>query len=590
MAVDCTPRRLPSQNPQWRRIEPVRGDLTARLLTISQELSRGRRRTPADTVRILHARKAAEFSANLAAALGFSAPDLRRIKQFFPFQHLTFLGRRDVERLTPQLRREIEELARNGPVRGKRGRSLWPHIAELAARGFRALPDGRPLPYPSIQIVMNESGIVRLHALAGLSPSALEGVIPAALRDEGLAVGEPSAFSGSERVLLLGHFDPHGFAMLVATYLGLLARGLPEPACIIDYNSTGDYGKFWKRTLPHAVSEETDRAITLDLTVYWRRPERTLKGIRQVIDKGVAVTIVDHHFDTLFFARDIVRAGAELVLTDTPGCFLGERLGRRELPFAWLGALGDRDLPMRWHAHMMPGKADFPRQVPGVLAEVASLMHALSPPRQEIRKLKPFPTMELVRSAADGIRGLKAALRAVARTGYRVSLPEGDIWFRPRLNPVAQELSANGAEAALLGRVLLVSQPLQAQGRVWYDILERVLEAEPGAVYALAGRYLPGTGFNFLALKRWRELCAPAPLSFVRPRLRPHTIGHFEAFWVNLSDNASTELARLVRAMNAYFGVSGLRIRPVVERLLAKLVDARISTAEQVAHDDNHSE
>ena len=589
--VDCaSPQSLQSQDSaKSHRIESVPAGLTARLLTISREFSRARHRTPADNARVLRARKAAEFSANLAAALGFSAPDLRRIREFYPFFYLPFMSPRARQRLPRRLRSELSALLDDGVVKGRRERALWPHIVELGRRVFSRIDRASSLCYPSIQIIASAGKPVRLHALTRLARERLADV-PSALRDEGVTVGSPCFPAGNQRVLLLGHFDPHGFTMLVATYLALLARGLPEPDCILDYNATGDYGKFWKRTLPRAASEDYDRAVTVDLTVYWRHPERTLKGIRQVTDRGVSLTIVDHHFDTLFFVKDIVRAGAELVLTDIPGCFLGERVGRRELPFAWLGALGDRDLPMRWHAESSEKPASFPRQTPAALKELTSLMHALSPPPKEIRKLKPFPTMELVKGAADGLRGLKAALRSVVGTGYRVTLPEGDIWFRPRVTSGVQEASANGVETALLGRVLLVNQPLQAQGRLWYDILERVLDAEPKAVYALAGRYLPGMGFNFLMMKRWRELSAPASLSFLRARLRERAIGHFDAFWLNLRENAVAEITALIRRVNAYFGIKGLRNRPLIEHLLGRLVDARVQAAEQAADNSNQNE
>lgn len=567
----------------------MRSGLTSRLLAISRELSQAKIRSRSDTARILRARKAAEFSANLAAALNFSSPDLRRLRELFAFYHLLLLSPRAIAKLPGACRKELAELIRIGPVQGRRELRLWPHIAKLAARLFRPHRKDKLLPYPSVQVRAQAGGAIKLHALTGYSSAELVALIPQALREQKVTVGSPRLPGKNQRVLLLGHFDPHGFGMLAATYLGLVARGLPEPDSILDYNSTGDYGKFWKRTLPRAAAQGYDHIITLDLTVYWRHPERTLKGIRQVMDNGVCLTIVDHHFDTLFFVKDILRAGAELVLTDIPGCFLGERIGRRELPFVWLGALGDRDLPMRYYTQADRSATSCPRQVPAVLAGLTSLMHSLSPPPKEIRKSRPFPMTELLESARHGIRSLNTALRIVTERGFRIELADGEVWFRPPVERVRSSLETELVETMLIGRMLLISQPLQMQGRVWYDVLEWALEAEPYALYALAGRYLPGTGFNFLVTKNWRQIAAPAPVSFVRPHMQDRAIGHFDAFWLNLPEQTADEVTRLIRRMNAYFGIKGLRIRPLIERLLARLVDARVHAAEQLVDNDNQN-
>jgi hypothetical protein len=129
----------------------------------------------------------------------------------------------------------------------------------------------------------------------------------------------------------------------------------------------------------------------------------------------------------------------------------------------------------------------------------------------------------------------------------------------------------------LLGKVLLVPAQIETTGREWYGALERLLAANPGAHYALAGRYLPGAGFNFLCLKDWRKFDMPAPLAFVPEDERAQTLGHYGAFWFNIAEasEADRRIGDYIKAINGYFGVNSGRVTAAVRKTILKLVDSR---------------
>ncbi|OGK08054.1 MAG: hypothetical protein A2Y63_03840 [Candidatus Riflebacteria bacterium RBG_13_59_9] len=123
-------------------------------------------------------------------------------------------------------------------------------------------------------------------------------------------------------------------------------------------------------------------------------------------------------------------------------------------------------------------------------------------------------------------------------------------------------------------------------------MLEALLERHPSAHYAMTGRYLTGSGYNFLCLKNWRQLALPAPLAFVPEEERAHTVGHYGAFWFNLGEGVVAEqrLTTFIKSVNRHFNLKGGAVRNPVRRTILKLIDARVnneySTA-RASHKDN---
>jgi len=551
---------------------------------------------------VLRGTKAAEFATALFSALSRDGAALERARLLFPFFHLLlppFCGSRaDIPR---RLRGDWDRLQNGELVADGENAAPWRAVVASARAVFGPGPEQHLLPYPCIQVTARRGQPVRLTCLngcAGLETALTPELAP--FVTTGAREGQPGP---GDNVLLLGHFDPHGLAMMAATYLHLRTSGVGNIHPLCGYNETGDYGKLWKRTLPKLVETEAGftHAVLVDVTVYSRNHNRTLQAIRKCAVANTRVLIVDHHLDTLACLEEMLEAGAEVVLADVPGCFYGDFVAQANLPYCLLGAVGDRDVPLR-HWLRDDGGTSFSAAVRSAHDDLSDLMWEVSPPPRQMRKLEVFPVKELLAAAERGFSRFCSAVSTFRRRGYavppqpgtpRADSPEtaqalGQHWMPP---PAAgSHEAAADLPLSALGGVLLVTAQLPTPGRGWYETLEVLLERNPETHYALAGRYLPGSGFNFLCVKNWRRVADPAPLAFVPAAQRARTVGHYGAFWFNLGDAVPTEdgLTAFIQRVNRYFGVKGGRVRAEVRRTLLELVSTR--RAEQGSSEARHSD
>jgi len=540
---------------------------------------------------VLRGAKAAELALPLAAALNIGPEALEHARIAYPFFHLL---QPELERLRealpPRLRGRWDALRSGELIAGNgAGCARWLAAVETAFAVF-ADGSGTDPPYPSVQVTLNPSGGVLLTCLTG--EAALRGLLPAALPSE-VAVGRRENQPGpGDSVLLLGHFDPHGLTMMAATYLHLRDRRVSNIIPVCGYTETGDYGKFWKRTLPRlAAGGEFNHAVIVDMTVYARDPRRTISGLGKAMLEHVTLHLVDHHLDTLGAVPQMVQAGVEVVLTDIPGCFYGDRITSGILPYSLVGALGDRDATVRC-AYVPHGKRKLPPGVSETLDALSHIMHALSPPPRHLRKVNALPLEPLFAAVDSGFPQFRRTAAKLCREGYAVPLPQsgdsqsrttadaaeatGQVWVRPSCEPL-DPAKVGSCDAVELGRVLLVREALQESGREWYEMLEHLLTRHPSTDYALTGRFMPDGAFNFLCLRNWTRLAVPPPLAFVPESERAETLGHYGAFWFNFPAPAAAEerLTAFIQRVNRHFGVRGGRVKANVQRTLLNLVDAR---------------
>lgn len=540
---------------------------------------------------VIHGAKAAELALPLAAALNIGSEALVRARLVYPFFHLMDPGLGDFRgRLPIRLRRKWDAL-RSGELVAGNGEQCakWLAAVETAFAVF-ADTDSGELPHPSVQVTLEPAGGILLTRLT--DGPALENVLSPELPNTVAVGGRDGQPGPGDSVLLLGHFDPHGLAMMAATYLHLRARHVANIIPVCGYAETGDYGKFWKRTLPRlAAGGDFNHAVIVDMTVYARDPMRTISGLGKASLEHVTLHLVDHHLDTLPAVPQMVQAGVEVVLSDIPGCFYGDRITRGILPYSLVGALGDRDATVRC-AYAPHGGRPLPEGVTEALEALSHLMHALSPPPKHLRRVNALPLEQLFEAVEHSFQQFRHTTVKLCREGYAVPLPgsggrqahasapaaeaAGQVWMRPSSEPLdAAKVAAY--DIVQLGRVLLVREALQESGREWYELLEHLLTQRPLADYALTGRFMPDGAFNFLCLRNWTRLEIPPPLAFVPEDERSETLGHYGAFWFNFPVPARAEerLAAFIRRINRHFGVKGGRVKDNVRRTLLNLVDAR---------------
>jgi len=541
------------------------------------------RRIP--TKLVLRSFKIGELALNLACVLGFSLPTIRRLRELVPFSSLLVLPRAEIYSSLPaELKAEVARI-RQGffPMKTEEA-TLWKEILGLAENIYLTETNGI-IPYPLARILLREGETLLLlpGELAETigSFSALKGKLEIATSRKLLE------FCGAgEKHILFAHYDPHGFSMLVATYLELRRLGVSEILKVCEYEQTGDYGKFWKRTLARICEKESPASVlVLDLTVYSRSPEQTVNTIRRLAERGIQITMVDHHHDTAIYARQIVEAGANLIITDVPGCFFGERVTRKLLPYILVGSLGDRDITIMHNSAWGERLPKVLIEAREALFKLSRVMLSISPPPKEVRREQVFGGANLIETAEAGFTSFNSALNKIYEDG--IPIPGSARKLAVSAVDEPEALSSEEALFVPLGVVLLARRRIGASGRYWYEMLERALERHPTAIYALAGRYLPGTGFNFLVTKRWDELGAPAPMSFLPARLRSLTIGHYGAFWITLEDNEALDsLKAIVTAINRYFRKPSHGVNKTLRTLLETLIKIKTSESPTNAEGD----
>lgn len=519
--------------------------------------------------------KAAELSAALTAAICADPATLHNVRILYPFFHLLSPELAPVRNELPSaLRGSWDKLQDGTLIAAGADLALWRACAETAWAAFYSAASPLQFPDPSVQVTLQQGAPV---ILTPLNLPCAKIHIADALRGRVQCGGREAQPGIGDRVLLCGHFDPHGLAMLMASWLHLRLQGATQIQAVCGYTETGDYGKFWKRTLPKLTAGGAfTHAVIVDMTVYAREHSRTIDALKKVTNAGTKVHLVDHHLDTLSCVRDITQAGAEVVLADIPGCFYGNGITPANAPYTVMGGIGDREvsLGLWFEEGTAPEWASDARKA---CEDAASLMHALSPPPAEMKGVALFPLDNLLEAASHGFNAFAAQLAQYAQAGFAVDIPGGEKPERAWFTPPPVKANAPLVDALQLGAVLLVPAHIETAGREWYEQLEKLLAANPTAHYALAGRYLPGAGFNFLCLKDWRDVQSPAPLAFVPEDERAQTLGHYGAFWFNIAEAADAEakLTAFIKAINAHFGVPGGKVAAAVRSAILRIVDTR---------------
>ncbi len=554
---------------------------------------------------ILRGAKAAEFALSLLTALGVSKGTLGNARLLFPFFHFLMPSLRDARSELPRhLRGYWDRLLTGELIATDRDLLRWQSAVGTAVSIFAESCANGFLPHPVVQVTARPDGSIHLTRLAG--DCDLKTAVPSEIAHRVKCTERGNQPAPNDEVLLLGHFDAHGLAMMAASYLHLRSLGVENILPVCGYEETGDYGKFWKRTLPRLVSNERrfTHAVLVDITVYSRDHSRTIRGLESAAQAGVQVHLVDHHLDTLECVPDMLATGAEVVLADIPGCFYGDEISSQNLPYCLLGAMGDRDIPIRhWLGSLSALEPPMRRTLDDALSNLTGLMHSVSPPPREFKKLPIFPAHDIVESAADGVEQFAANLQRICKDGYAVpvkpdeqvartqdkAFAAGQHWFIPQCENKANA-TVEEPKLAELGAVLLVTEQLPMLGRGWYEALENLISLHESCHYALAGRYLTGRGFNFLCLKDWRKLRLPPPLAFVPEEGRGQTVGHYGAFWFNFGEAADAErmLTSFIKAVNRYLGVKGGRVQAAVRRTLLRILDTPPKAKRPAAEQTNN--
>ncbi len=520
--------------------------------------------------------KIAELTLNLASALGFSATSLKRIRDLIPFVPLLFLPEMQLGRkLGSAVKERVFDMRLGKNIVKEKERKCWEEILNLC-ESIYSTKEELLLPYPSVQVLIEQNSVKLIIPEEEIAIPSLKP--PLAERITVLSTGKYlERFTPDKRYLLLSHHDPHGFGMMISTYLTLKSLGVTDVSFLTGYQETGDYGKFWKRTFPRLVSEgKYAEIVLLDLTVYAPHPERTLNALSIAVRNGVGVTLIDHHQDTSICARALSQTGANVVLTDIPSCFLGGRITEKNLPYVLLGALGDKDVTIRHPLAWNKTLPDICIETTQVLEKLSDIMLTLSPPPKEFRKLNLFPAEELVSKAELGFLAFSKAIEEIVSWGIPVY--KKDVCsFDPKVQIQDNVFYSAHLESYLIGKVLIVNQALRTTGRRWYDILENELFKNETALYAISGRYLTGLGFNFLCVKKWSVLIAPPPICFLTQRLRKGgkgVIGHHNAFWITVSEeHVISELKKFISNINRYFGLSSRGVVQTLVNLIRRLLN-----------------
>jgi hypothetical protein len=372
------------------------------------------------------------------------------------------------------------------------------------------------------------------------------------------SLGAEHAAQMSGEATCIGHYDVHGLTALAVSLRSLRRLGVDSKG-ILGFEQTGDIGKLWKRTVPHALkgSEDGSQVVLIDCPVHSRTPEHTLRALRQLDALPQAhLTIIDHHPDTIRLAPMLAHERVRLVLTDVPSCALlsDEDLTTRDLRV--LGAISDK-VPEIAAAYP---EADFPLLYAANDAYHSALLH-FSPTPREMK--------------SSGVLPCEALWEALA-SGSTVSTDLAALVVPPVAGGVKE---ANHPASLNCGKVLFVTEKLSLPGRSWYSMLERLME-KSDLSYAVALRVLDNRRANMLLLTHWRHTSVPPIRNFV-PKAHLHrTLGHPSAVWIDLDKSVALGfLAELTEGINCFFEESQ-DFTTVSETLQKNILDAPTSKSD----------
>jgi hypothetical protein len=220
-------------------------------------------------------------------------------------------------------------------------------------------------------------------------------------------------------------------------------------------------------------------------------------------------------------------------LTDVLSCGLTDCWNTVESQLMILGALGDKD---------PEANAAFPPETHGPLHMAAGEYHRraihFSPTPPKMKQEGLYPLAPLWEALADG----------------RPPTPElaGEV-IGP-LDP-AEPLPLPAHRVA--GSLLIVTERIEAVGRNWYNLLERLM-AQSGAPYAAALRVLDNRRANVLLLTRWQAVHLPPIRHFIPLQYLSRCLGHPGAVWADLEKaQALPFIASVAQRLNSFAGTPG---------------------------------
>jgi len=364
-------------------------------------------------------------------------------------------------------------------------------------------------------------------------------------------------------VAVIAHYDVHGLSMLALTLRFLRRHTSGDIDTIFSFELTGDIGKLWKRTLPSTIASERSYStvIMIDCSVDSRRPGRTLKALSSIeSNDSLRVVIVDHHQDTFTLAPQVLAPRVDLVLADVFSCGLTDSWEETDTNLMALGAIGDK--------------------VPEVTAacteeRVPELYEANGAFHRRMIRFSPTPKEQL----DAGEMPLKPLWQALAN-GEPISAETASSILGPP--PAAEPLPT--PQTTVCGSLLIVTARINAVGRTWYALLERLMN-ERDLPYAAALRVLDDKRANILLLTRWQATQLPPVRYFIPERFYPNCLGHPAAQWVDLEKGRALEVIREVAAnINANAGT------PADFAPAAKQIDTNLLSPRPASHGPGESE
>lgn len=339
-------------------------------------------------------------------------------------------------------------------------------------------------------------------------------------------------FSRPRPAHVLAHYDGHGVTMAALSLRYLHSLQVPTD-CAISFEWTGDLGKLWKRAVTRAVAspEDYSTVVMVDCPVHSRKPEHTLKALRKVAEQSERrLLLIDHHSDTVDLAAQLAGLpGVQLVLTDIPSCGLFGKLSSESEALMFTGALSDK-LPG------LPEQGEARQSCEAAAAALHRWCLHFSPTPPELKAEGSFPFVPLIKALAEGAPCTEETI-----TRELGALPAEDEIALPNYS--------------MVGAVSVATSRLNAPGRAWYAILERMMSAD-GTSYAIAARLLNGHRANLLLLTHWEDIHVPPIKSFIPAEYLSHCLGHATAVWIDLeAPHASAFLLRVINAANAHFAL-----------------------------------
>ena len=359
-------------------------------------------------------------------------------------------------------------------------------------------------------------------------------------------------------VAVIAHYDVHGLAMLALTLRFLRLHGISNIDVIYSFELTGDIGKLWKRTLPQALTSEKSYSavVMIDCSVDSRRPARTLKALQKLDPLAqLKLILLDHHQDTFTLAPQLIRPNLELVLTDVLSCGLVETVQPIDHDLMALGAVGDK-VPEVAHIYSV--------QKHPALHQANAVFH------RRMIQFSPTPK-EMLANNTQPLQALWEELSQAAAVAP--NLAESELGEAPALEqpPVPAFV--------ICGALLIITERINAVGRTWYALLEKLME-EQEVPYAAAARILDDKRANVLLLTRWLSVEMPPIRFFIPERFLAHCLGHPAAQWVDLDKNRALELlSEVAERINVFTGTAA-DFEQAAFQLEANLLAAKPLTAQ----------